>query len=353
MAKFYQHFNTTNEKTLGKVVKLKYIDDISDDDLNLYHFDDGTYCSEDCIGDVEVEDPITKKCFMVEVLDPGRKWDIQRQIFEPEIPEPTVGADGNVYEPVEYNVNVKTGESIRSAGSVLIQAFAPQLPRRWQVEDADNYKLSLHPELENVDKPAPAYSNSPQQPIQQNLKEAFNKPQIEQQPQYQQPAQPVIHNQCQPTVTQHVNTLDMVIDFNTISPNVKSFKILKDDQIITLDKEEVAERLLNDNSHAKPALSGQNIIDTENVLIKSMIDMSKKKICKISLNVQLELPPKEVYETISKAYDNVYAHEFVKSLTARIPQDSLLESLAIGLEKYYAGDLCSALKSEEIPEEKY
>ena len=47
MAKFFQHLEPGDR--LGKVTKLKYVDDISDDDEVFYYFDDGTQYNEDFI----------------------------------------------------------------------------------------------------------------------------------------------------------------------------------------------------------------------------------------------------------------------------------------------------------------
>lgn len=58
MALFYQHVDFTQEETMGKVTKLKYIDDISDDEMILFYFEDGTHCSEDFIAPIESHDPV-------------------------------------------------------------------------------------------------------------------------------------------------------------------------------------------------------------------------------------------------------------------------------------------------------
>jgi hypothetical protein len=68
-----------------------------------------------------------------------------------------------------------------------------------------------------------------------------------------------------------------------------------------------------------------------------MIDKSKKKPAKIMLAVSIPLPPKEVYGTIKDVYEDGMADEFVKSVTARISMDKLLESLAEGMKKFYEG----------------
>ena len=84
-------------------------------------------------------------------------------------------------------------------------------------------------------------------------------------------------------------------------------------------------------------LKGLNRRTFEDVLIKNMIDKSKKKSATIRLNVSMELPPKEIYNTIRDVYEEGMADEFVKSVTARISMDNLLESLSTGMKKFYEG----------------
>ena len=55
MAKFYQHMQPG--ETLGKITKLKYIDDISDDELIIYVFADNSKCSEAYIAEINSFSP--------------------------------------------------------------------------------------------------------------------------------------------------------------------------------------------------------------------------------------------------------------------------------------------------------
>ena len=64
------------------------------------------------------------------------------------------------------------------------------------------------------------------------------------------------------------------------------------------------------------------------------------------LAVSIPLPPKEVYGTIKDVYEEGMADQFVKSVTARISMDKLLESLADGMKKFYEGQSQSAGNNE-------
>ena len=75
-----------------------------------------------------------------------------------------------------------------------------------------------------------------------------------------------------------------------------------------------------------------------------------KKTCKITLSIKFDLPPKEVYDTIKTAYEDGMAENFVSSLTARIPRQSLLDSLNQGLTKFYEGTSSSKNSENKSPE---
>lgn len=51
MARFFQHLEPGDN--IGKITRLKYIDDISDDELILYYFEDGSKCSSEFISFVD------------------------------------------------------------------------------------------------------------------------------------------------------------------------------------------------------------------------------------------------------------------------------------------------------------
>ena len=94
----------------------------------------------------------------------------------------------------------------------------------------------------------------------------------------------------------------------------------------------------------------QDVIDNEDILIKSMIEKSKTKKAKITMAITLELPPKEVYNTLKNVYEDGLTEQFVSSMTARIPKDTLLQSLNAGLARYYEGETAKKTDKKETSE---
>lgn len=80
-----------------------------------------------------------------------------------------------------------------------------------------------------------------------------------------------------------------------------------------------------------------------------MIEKSKTKKAKITMAITLELPPKEVYNTLKNVYEDGLTQQFVSSMTARIPKDTLLQSLNAGLAHYYEGDTVKKSDKKETP----
>ena len=72
MAKFYQHMQPGEQ--LGKITRLRYIDDISDDELILYVFEDKTKCSEEYIAEINSLDAFNGNYVMTELTDPLNSW---------------------------------------------------------------------------------------------------------------------------------------------------------------------------------------------------------------------------------------------------------------------------------------
>ena len=80
-----------------------------------------------------------------------------------------------------------------------------------------------------------------------------------------------------------------------------------------------------------------------------MIDKSKKKVYTIGVDIELELPPKEVYKTIKDVYPDGMAQHFVTSIARRMNSCTLKESLATGLTAYYesSGNGEESLKTDK------
>src|SRR5574344_602690 len=96
MERLYQHLITGDN--MGKIVRLKYIDDISDDELILYYFSDNTKCSSEFIADVEDASPIQAKKAMITLAGPDCAWTVIKKEIPVEESEKMVGADGVLYE---------------------------------------------------------------------------------------------------------------------------------------------------------------------------------------------------------------------------------------------------------------
>ena len=110
----------------------------------------------------------------------------------------------------------------------------------------------------------------------------------------------------------------------------------------SMSKEEFVKRLSVSSQQYENAVKNNksanlmSIMDNEDVLIKNMIDKSKKNKCKITMSLSLDIPPQEVYDTIKMVYEEGMADQFVKSLTARyLSQDNMLSAISSGLSAYY------------------
>lgn len=346
--KYYQGFDPT-KPSFSKIVKLKYIDDISSEDYIMYVFENGEECNQEFIGQVDEPDPLQRQCMYVEVLSPVYKWSLSKKVYEPAPPQFATNENGT-FEAPDFSYDAEKGTS-RTPGSMRVEAIPPRLPNNWQVPPMDDYLLSQHPELEYADTvPEPAVR---QQKTTVQRPQSNPEPVYKPEPQTQQPTRP---QSIEPQLTQHIQQQSLVqttsahIDIDRMSQTIEFIDIKHKNKTIRLSKEEFVNSVIATKAEPKQLRAGEDIIKKENMLIKSMIDMSKKKICEISLKVKLELPPKEVYETISKAYDEQYAHEFVRSLTARIPHNGLIESLANGLSIYYSGQEMSKQPSSDEEE---
>ena len=348
MPKFYQHFEPNDN--FGQITRLKYIDDVSDDDFILYVFADGTKCNKEFVGAVDTSDPIRMKYVVVELASPTHKWTLTKNVIESDKPEPTMGEDGIIYEPVEYTVDVRSGKNKVKDGTVKINAVAPQLPRRWEVEPEEDYLLSLHPELETsgqpvkrdkIDKPS-INKSEPVQIVETNK--------VIEEPEIADVEEVIPDIAVKDNFTNgeyiYINEDNHPVNFNNLSVpsiNLDVLRLKGVDAVhivsgginidVPLDK---IESVLYES---KKNYVGDDIIARENPLIKNMIDMAKKTVSEITMDIALELPPKCVYDTIHNSYSEALAAEFVQSLTARISQENLIAALADGLALYYEGKI--------------
>ena len=354
--RFYQHILPGDN--LGKVTRLKYIDDISDDELILYYFEDGSKCSSEFIADVEEENPIQAKKVMVTLAGSNYPWVFERKEVVDEKSPMMKADDGIMYEAPTPGTHLggmgqnRTVEKFVQEG-IRTEVRPPRRPAKYTLPPLEDFYLSLHPELEyggKVVESTPEIKKTQQKPNMGVLKksntvieedytiddfdaalsesEEQKKPVSKKESVKETVEETVVpvHN---PIVQKTIQSTNVVIDIDSLMKcNKVTFKI--NGKSLDMTPAELVSQL-TDKSSSKI----ESCIANEDVLIKNMIDKSKKKACKITMGITLELPPKEVYDTIKSVYEEGMTEQFVQSLTARIPQDSLLKSLANGLSSYY------------------
>ena len=365
MPRFFQHIERPKEDALkkmksnfGEVTRLKYIDDISDPDMIMYYFEDGTYCNRDYIAQWDEQNPLTSGKAMIEIVNPTSIWKFKERRVKFDIEDKVAtGPDGQIYHgAMPENITTdELGRPIKTDHGKPGQVFwdverAPYRPEKYEVND-DAFMLSIHPDLESgaiADESAGATA------IVKNKKPATITGKKKQPVEISEPEEENF-------------TLDDDFDFNgavslppnkakkalsesmSIPSNIKNLLIsLPDGYDVNMSIEEILNaqkeitHLKEENEKLKnsPVVSnpGARYMEGEDVLIKNMIEKSKTKSCKISLKISMELPPKELYDTIKLAYPEGMTEQFVSSLTARISLDKLLDSLNGGLARYYEGE---------------
>ena len=129
-----------------------------------------------------------------------------------------------------------------------------------------------------------------------------------------------------------------------------SINIVSNGETVTLSTEQFAKRLRNeviDQVLEDKKISPYEDPDyKEDILITNMIDKSKKKVYNIGVDIELELPPKEVYKTIKDVYPEGMSEHFVTSISRRMNNNTLKEALAKGLTDYYESTLSDNTKQE-------
>ena len=362
MAKFYQHMQPG--ETLGNITRLKYIDDISDDELILYVFEDKSKCSEEYIAEVNSQEAFNGQFVMTELSDPLNAWKFNVKEVDLTITKKVIGQDGQEYELPEPGVGIngehmslgitEDGTPITKTNNNLAgkrtDATPPRVVKNFKVEPKENYLLSLHPELLN-----PKLKDNKQS----LLSHSINKPQtiVEKDNTYNNVKTidtPVNNtgnnykaninlnsNISSPISTEVIETVkhtSITININDImkNPEFNKVNIISDDNVIELSVEDFINRILNKDKQVSVYVDPDF---KEDILIKNMIDKSKKTECTIGMDITLELPPKEVYKTIHDVYPEGMAENFVVSLARRMNDQTLKEALAQGLTEYYRQDL--------------
>ena len=356
MAKFYQYMQPG--ETLGKITRLKYIDDISDDELIIYMFEDNSKCSEDYIAEINSMDAFNGKYVMVELTDPLNTWKFNTKEFDLNKSKTAIGEDGIEYEIPVPGIGTngerislalsKDGTPITSANNLLsgkrTDATPPRIIKNKVVEPKENYLLSLHPELLNND--INKVSNS----VNKQVNQTKSSIETEQISESQKVNNIKLNNEISLRTSKNPITTKIVetVKHASITINLDDIKNSEYDNIHIIlnnkqedltvnefiDKFTKSENISSKEEISKP-ISIVDSYEDEDILIKNMIDRSKKRECTIGVDINLELPPKEVYKTIKYVYPEGMAENFVISIARRMDINSLKNALAMGLTAYY------------------
>ena len=323
---------------------------------------------------------------MAEITGPNNPWVIERHEIVPDEDRIIVGADGVRYQAPDPTTKFAgslgaqtTSVAEEAKSGIRIEVHPPRKVARFTQEPDNAYLLSEHPNLElnvkssvDMKKPVTVAKNNKPEHIQAmdvtnvsmkneitnfdnefDIDDSTSLNEIPQQIRSQQLPQPQPRPEIHfPVSGLPINTLsanNLLIDFDKIKNDEITFII--DNKTYRLDPEEVKKRLTVSSNDYEEALKQSssmnlsNIMDNEDVLIKNMIDKSKKNKCKITMSLALDIPPQEVYDTIKVVYEEGMTEQFVRSLTARyLSQDNMLSSISDGLKAYYEKHSASVKK---------
>ena len=321
MAKFYQHMEPGD--LLGKITKLKYIDDISDDELIIYVFEDKTKCSESFISEVNNLKAFNGTFVMTELTDPLNSWTFtvkefnmnktqkvygeNWQVFE--VPDPGISINGeHVSLKVDEEGNTLPANSNMMAGK-RTDATPPIVKKNVKLEPKENYLLSLHPELLSG-KP----SNKDISLIDTTLPTSAKDKNME--------------------VSIKDNTLDVKVsktdNLLNLDENNEIYIILDGKKTLFNKKD-----LINKLNNKTDIISDTDNNENEDILIKELIDRSKKELYTIGVDFDLELPPSDLYNMIKKVYDENTMNSFINSVSKRINISVLKNALSEAIKSYY------------------
>ena len=346
MAKFYQHMQPGEQ--LGKITRLRYIDDISDDELILYVFEDKTKCSEEYIAEINSLDAFNGNYVMTELTDPLNSWKFEVKEINLNKTRKVIGEDGQEYELPDPGIGVngehialgltKDGTPITSSNNMLngkrTDATPPRIIKNKVVEPKENYLLSLHPEL--LTKSNSEINNNLLSDTLKNKKSTKNFSSIIEN---ERTEKTPILKKSNPITTNIVETVkhaSITINLDDINNSeYDNIHIILNGHQEDLSVQEFIDKLSNNkivqDIKEEPVLFNEN----EDILITNMIDRSKKKECTIGVDINLELQPKEVYQTIKNVYPDGMSENFVLSIAKRMDLNTLKEALALGLTSYY------------------
>ena len=339
MSKLYQHIFVQDEEHFGRVTKLKYIDN-SDPYLTLYVFDDGTKCNVEFIAPLNDSTAFDGQHIMAEVSSMTNIWKFNKKEIKAErrqtsfdenssnnfeIPDPYMmeQIDGGLGRAQEASVNF-------ASSRVRIESQPPKTVEVKNDESLDNYllidadgKTRSFEDIEKITKDKPV---TKKQETKTTPKKAVEPTQAEA---VEETKNPLLIPTSQVQVPSYEINLDMLNNGAKISIILNGEKM----EFETLTK--FVEFITKKNN--------DEFIDVNNkpelALVKNMIDMSKKDEATVSLDITLQLPPKDIYDVIQKAYPTEMSESFVNLLANNISINDLRFAVAAGLSGFYNNTL--------------
>lgn len=339
MSKLYQHIFVQDEEHFGRVTKLKYIDN-SDPYLTLYVFDDGTKCNVEFIAPLNDSTAFDGHHVMAEVSSMTNIWKFNKKEIKAErrqtsfdenssnnfeIPDPYMmeQIDGGLGRAQEASVNF-------ASSRVRIESQPPKPVVAKDDESLDNYMLidadGKTRTFEDIEKTTKEKPVAKKQEIKTTPKKDVEHTQAEA---VEETKNPLLIPTSQVQVPSYEINLDMLNNGAKISIILNGEKM----EFETLTK--FVEFLTKKNN--------DEFIDVNNkpelALVKNMIDMSKKDEATVSLDITLQLPPKDIYDVIQKAYPAEMSESFVNLLANNISINDLRFAVAAGLSGFYNNTL--------------
>lgn len=386
MPRYFQHIDSTNDTLFCKVTELAYIDDVSDPDMVLFVFTDGTKCNKALTAVVNTPDAY-KQYAMIEVESPQHIFKFTKRdvdFGEPMIktkdmngqdvlvPNPNYyDTAGNYHEPVTMDVEAPR-RCIKTLGDIEVY-YLSRIKEALESGDelADDIDASKLPAFifkgNNIPVKKTSASNKVTEvdstiegKVEEKIELVVSKPELT-------PTNSLFINNPRDTSEDYFITNGPEPCYGEINVNpditVPRFEFkLSDDYIfsITLDsnltglKEIVLKdkdgniiktftsvdllRALTASSERYGDIKVEGADPASEELIKGMIAMSAKEDSDIEMSLGLQIPPRDLFTVIQKVYTEKHTRLFVNTISNQIPESVLRKSIADGLFEFYTGN---------------
>lgn len=386
MPRYFQHIDSTNDTLFCKVTELAYIDDVSDPDMVLFVFTDGTKCNKALTAVVNTPDAY-KQYAMIEVESPQHIFKFTKRdvdFGEPMIktkdmngqdvlvPNPNYyDTAGNYHEPVTMDVEAPR-RCIKTLGDIEVY-YLSRIKEALESGDelADDIDVSKLPAFifkgNNIPVKKTSASNkvtevdsTTEGNVEEKIEPVVSKPELT-------PTNSSFINNLRDTSEDYFITNGPEPCYGEIKVNpditVPRFEFkLSDDYIfsITLDsnltgpKEIVLKdkdgntiktftsddllRALTASSEKYGDIKVEGADPASEELIKGMIAMSAKEDSDIEMSLGLQIPPRDLFTVIQKVYTEKHTRLFVNTISNQIPESVLRKSIADGLFEFYTGN---------------